>query len=106
MSNSLAIATVTATLSSILTDPVGKAVPDAEALVTMVRPDDSTNGTPDTGANIYLYQVAPNAAWRNADLPTRRPEGRQLAQRPRVALDLHYLVSFYGNEQSLQPQIL
>ena len=106
MSNSLAIATVTATLSSILTDPVGKAVPDAEALVTMARPDGSTDSTPDTGANIYLYQVAPNAAWRNADLPTRRPDGRQLVQRPRVALDLHYLVSFYGNEQSLQPQIL
>lgn len=106
MSNSLAIATVTATLSSILTGPVGKAVPEAEALVTMVRPDDSTNGTPDTGVNIYLYQVSPNAAWRNADLPTRRPDGRQLAQRPRVALDLHYLVSFYGNEQGLQPQIL
>jgi hypothetical protein len=49
--------------------------------------------------------VIPNAAWRNADLPTRRPEG-QLVQRPQVALDLHYLLSFYGNEEQLEPQRL
>ncbi|NIV38805.1 MAG: DUF4255 domain-containing protein, partial [Anaerolineae bacterium] len=43
---------------------------------TMVRPDGSEKGLPKTGVNIYLYQVTPNAAWRNADLPTRSGDGR------------------------------
>src|SRR5215208_37401 len=103
MSNYLAVATVTATLRRVLTTAVG---PDVSgATVTTLRPDDSTNGTPGMGINIYLYQVTPNAAWRNADLPTRREDGR-LVQRPRVALDLQYLLSFYGNEVKYEPQRL
>ncbi len=103
MSNYLAIATVTTTLRRTLTAAVGADV--AGAAVTTLRPDDSTNGMPDRGVNIYLYQVAPNAAWRNADLPTRRDDGG-LVQRPRVALDLLYLLSFYGSEVQLEPQRL
>ena len=104
MSNYLAIATVTATLSRTLAAAIGADVPGAA--VTTLRPDDSTNGTPDPGViNIYLYQVTPNAAWRNADLPTRRDDG-VLVQRPRVALDLQYLLSFHGNEVQLVPQRL
>src|SRR5215208_4057638 len=103
MSNYLAVATVTATLRRVLTTAVG---PDVSgATVTTLRPDDSSNGTPGTGVNVYLYQVTPNAAWRNADLPTRREDGR-LVQRPRVALDLHYLLSFYGDEVKYEPQRL
>lgn len=103
MSNFLAIATVTATLSRVLSAAVGSDVPGAA--ITTLRPDDSTNGAPDTGVNIYLYQVTPNAAWRNADLPTRRDDGR-LVQRPQVALNLQYLLSFHGNEVQLEPQRL
>src|SRR5215218_3320208 len=103
MSNYLAVATVTATLSRALTTAVGTDVPGAT--VTTLRPNDSTNGTPGRGVNIYLYQVTPNAAWRNADLPTRREDG-QLVQRPQVALDLQYLLSFYGEEVQLEPQRL
>ena len=58
---------------------------------------------PTTGVNVFLYQVTPNAAWRNADLPTRRANG-DLIQRPQAALDLHYLLTFYGDESLLQPQ--
>jgi hypothetical protein len=103
MSNFLAVATVTATLSRTLTAAVGTDVPGAA--VTTLRPDDSSNGTPGAGVNIYLYQVTPNAARRNADLPTRGEDGR-LVHRPQVALDLHYLLSFYGNEVQLEPQRL
>lgn len=103
MSNFLAVATVTATLSRALASIVGEDV--LGATVTTLRPDDSTNGTPETGVNVYLYQVTPNAAWRNNDLPTRREDGR-LAQRPRAALDLQYLLSFHGNETQLEPQRL
>ena len=103
MSNYLAIATVTAALSRTLQATIGADVPGA--LVTTVRPDGPSSGVPDTGVNIFLYQVTPNAHWRNNDLPTRRPDGT-LVQRPQVAIDLHYLLSFYGNEADLEPQRL
>jgi Pvc16 N-terminal domain len=103
MSNFLAIATVTATLRQTLQTAVGTDV--AGATVTTLRPDAPENGAAEARVNLYLYQVTPNAAWRNADLPTRNPAGR-LVDRPQVALDLHYLLSFYGNEGDLTPQRL
>lgn len=42
---------------------------------------------------------------RNADLPTRRADG-SLLRRPQVALDLHYLFTFYGQDSSLDQQRL
>ena len=101
MSNFLAIATVTAGLVQILQPAVDTDVPGAD--VTTVRPDGSGSGTPDVGVNLYLFQVTPNAAWRNNDLPTRSSSG-ELVQRTRVALDLHYLLTFYGDEKQLEPQ--
>lgn len=100
MSNYLAIATVTATLGSLLYTAALQDVTDTQVVVNMLRPADIAK---DPGAetnaniNIYLYQVTPNAAYRNSDLPTRRSDGTVL-QRPQVALDLHYIISFYGHE--------
>jgi hypothetical protein len=101
MSNYLAIATVTAALQQILNAPVGNAVGSAK--VGFSRPDASNAATP--LVNIYLYQVTPNAAYRNADLPTRRSDG-SLAQRPLTAFDLHYLFTFHGDDTKLEPQRL
>lgn len=102
MSNHLAIATVTATLRRTLQALVPLDVAGANA--TALRPDASNaSSLPDPGVNIYLYQVTPNVAWRNMDLPTRDTAGR-LVQRPRIALDLHYLFTFYGDELFLEPQ--
>ncbi len=101
MSNFLAIATVTAALRDLLQEGVGTDVPVAR--VTTARPDDTVSGTPETRVNIYLYQVTPNAGWRNADVPTRRADGT-VVQRPQVALDLHYMISFYGDESQLMSQ--
>ncbi len=103
MSNYLAIATVTAALQRTLQSTVGVDVEGAT--VTTVRPESNGSGTPDTGVNLYLYQVTPNAAWRNADLPTRRSDGT-MSLRPQVALDLHYLLTFFGEESQLVPQRL
>jgi hypothetical protein len=103
MSNYLAVATVTATLSRVLQAAVGADVPGAT--VTTARPDTASNGTPAAAVNLYLFQISPNAAWRNADVPTRRPDG-SLVQRPQVALDLHYLLTFLGDETQLEPQRL
>jgi len=103
VSNFLAIATATEVLRQILEDGVKGDVTGAEAKT--VRPNAPVSELPDLGVGIYLYQVTPNAALRNADLPTRRIAG-EAAQRPRVALNLNYLLTFYGNDSRLEPQRL
>jgi hypothetical protein len=95
MSNSLAIATVTATLVHKVLEPAAVAA-GFGATVSTTRPD-TAGGNRAPAVNLYLYQVMPNAAWRNRDLPTRTSDS-QLVQRPRAAIDLHYLITFYGNE--------
>lgn len=102
MSNFLAIATVTATLRQMLLSVVGKDVPGAT--VTTQRLD-AAGGVQGLRVNLYLYQVTPNAALRNEDLPTRRTGG-ELVKHPQVALNLHYLLTFYGDEGNLEPQRL
>lgn len=102
MSNFLAIATVTAALRRTLEGSIGIDLPGA--MVTTQRPEAPGSDT-QAHVNLYLYQVAHNAAKRNDDLPTRRADGG-LVQRPQVALDLYYLLSFYGNENQLEPQRL
>lgn len=97
MSNYLAVATVTATLQRELQSAIGVDVPGATA--TTVRPDAPGHGVPEVGVNIFLYEIAPNAAVRNRDLPTRRNNGQEVVQRPAAALDLHYLMSFYGDDE-------
>jgi hypothetical protein len=101
VSNFLAIATATATLRRELEGPVETEVDGAT--VTMTRPQGQPPQNP--RVNVYLYHVTPNATWRNSDLPTRASDGR-LVERPRAALDLHYILSFYGDEAELEPQRL
>lgn len=102
MSNYLAIATVTAALQQLLQGPVGNAV--SGATVGFSRPAKNGSGK-DVGVNVYLYQVTPNAAFRNADLPTRRADG-SLVRTPLAALDLHYLFTFHGRDDVLDPQLM
>lgn len=97
MSNYLAIATVTAALQQILQGPVKSAVPGAT--VGFSRP----NGAAGPLVNVYLYQITPNAAYRNADLPARRSDAT-VVQKPQAALDLHYLFTFHGDDKNLEPQ--
>ena len=104
MSNALAIAAVTETLVQTLEANLVNASKVQNAWVSSVTPDQKDK-LPDAGVNIFLYQVTPNAAFRNADLPTRGADGA-LLQRPQVALDLHYLFTFYGDEKALEPQRL
>jgi hypothetical protein len=102
MSNALAIASVTATLTSILQSGVTGDVAGAHVIPS--RPDPQAAVRP-PGVNIFLYNVSPNGSLRNDDLPTRRSDGT-LAQRPTAALDLHYLLICYGDEAQYEPQRL
>ncbi|MCK6554660.1 DUF4255 domain-containing protein [Candidatus Binatia bacterium] len=102
MSNALAIATVTTALADTVRTAVQGAVPGAD--VVTGRPDATTAaGTPQRRVHLFLYQVAPNAALSNADLPMRGAD-RRFVQRPRAALDLDYLLAFYGDDAQLEPQ--
>jgi hypothetical protein len=99
MSNALAIATVTTALAQIVRTAVQSVVPGSDVLTE--RPDSAPLGQP--RARLFLYQVSPNGTLRNNDLPTRAANGN-VVKRPTTALDLHYLLAFYGNENDLEPQ--
>lgn len=103
MSNYLAIATVTATLQRTLQQAIQSDVDGAR--VTTARPDGLGSGTPETGVNLYLYHLKRNPAWGNADMPSRQRKG-EMIKRNQIALDLYYLLSFYGNEAELEPHRL
>jgi len=100
VSNALAIATVTAALEQVVRRAAQSEVYGAD--VRVGRPDSSAAGQP-ARIYLYLYQVTPNASLRNVDLPSRDSEGK-LTSRPQAALDLNYLLAFYGDETDLTPE--
>ncbi|MBD2119520.1 DUF4255 domain-containing protein [Trichocoleus sp. FACHB-262] len=102
MSNYLSVATVTATLQRTLQAAVQSDVEGAR--VTTVRPSDIGTGTPETGINLFLYQVITNPALNNMDATPFRSKG--LPTKRQTALDLYYMFTFYGNETELEPQRL
>jgi hypothetical protein len=108
MSNYLGIATVTEALRQLVQSGADDARPGAEAKV--LRPPSTLSGNhpagqPNTFAGVYLYEVTPNAAWRNDETPTRRSDGTLL--RPtRAAFDLSYMISFYGDDNKLEPPMV
>lgn len=102
MSNFFAIGTVTAALEYILRQPITVAVPGS--LVTNDRPA-GPQFAPKVGVNLFCYSVVPNAALRNSDLPTRDSSGN-LTRLPQAAVDLLYLMTGYGDDKVLQPQLL
>jgi hypothetical protein len=103
LSDYRAVAAATRTLQNMLQPAVSAAMPGA--VVRPQRPERVPTVTGPGEVNIYLYQVSANPAFRNLELPVRRADGT-LIRRPQVALDLHYLISFYGDESKLVPQIL
>ncbi|XGW00358.1 MAG: DUF4255 domain-containing protein [Leptolyngbya sp. BL-A-14] len=102
MSNYLAIATITATLQRILQASIQGDVDGAR--VTTLQPRQIGNGTPETGINLFLYHVKRNNAFGNVDTATHRVKANVVKRQ--TALDLHYIVSCYGNETELEPQRL
>jgi hypothetical protein len=102
MSNFRAVATVTATLQSVLQAAIQADVPGAT--VSTLRPGTDTSGAlPTTGLNLFLYQIGQNAHRLNDDLPTRSADGTAV-RRPVAPLELYYLVSCYGDDTKLEPQ--
>ena len=46
--------------------------------------------------NLFLYQIARNAAWSNRDIPQQVKPGETGV--PPLALNLYYLVTAYGRD--------
>lgn len=102
MSNYLAVATVTAIMQRILQSAVQRDID--EVRVTTLQPRNIGNGTPETGINLFLYHVARNPALHNADATPFRSKGTPIKRQ--AAVDLYYMISFYGNDTELIPQRL
>lgn len=104
MSNYLAIATVTATFRELIAQAIQR-VPQLSAgpRVLTGRPKAPEPGF--VGVNLYLYQVVANGALRNKALPTRNQAG-QFIDKPQTALNLDYLLTFYGKGQQQEPERL
>lgn len=96
MSNSLAIAAVTATLRSLFVSVIPTDPELADTIVTTRHPDNARNGQTANQLNAFLYQTNPNAAWRNGDIPSQVMPGE--TKPPALALDLSYLITAYGRE--------
>lgn len=109
MTNALGIAAVTSSIRWVLERAlqVPHPGPVGGAIVTTLRPDrlTDTDLVSSPGINVYCYEVRPNHASNLSDLPTRRPDG-SITQRPTTALDLHYLITCYGEDDSLDSQRL
>lgn len=102
MSNALAIAAVTATLRTILfdalnNDPDMPPNPD----VTVQPPDKAHEDQRIHFINLFLYQVLPNAAWRNMDIPQRVKAGE--TGMPPLALNLYYMLTAYSQDDNVDP---
>lgn len=97
MSNALAIAHVTQALALLIESNLG---PETDMAVKVEPRKPPAEPPAEPTVSVFLYQVTPNTAHRNTDLPTRAADGT-LIKRPAAALDLHFLISAYGDETEL-----
>jgi hypothetical protein len=106
MSDALALAAVTATLRRLLRSKVGQSVNGRQIDVTTINPARFVTATGNDDhilLNLFLYQMLPNAAWRNQSPPGAKPGQTVLAP---LALDLYYLLTAYtaGDELAFETQ--
>lgn len=102
MSNALAVAHVTQALALLIESNLRPEIDMAVSVETRKPPADPPA---DPTITVFLYQVTHNPSMRNHDLPTRASDGT-LLNKPVAALDLHYVISAYGEENELVGQRL
>jgi len=93
MSDSLAIAAVTAALRNLLQAGFDA---DAANVQVITRPPDKVQLTNNNKVNLFLYHSVINTQWRNMDVPWRVKPGER-GHTP-LPLNLHYLVTAYYGE--------
>ncbi|MFI6875340.1 DUF4255 domain-containing protein [Streptomyces sp. NPDC050400] len=97
MSNSLAVAAVTATLRSRLYARLGG------PQVTVAPPNKAPDAAGGDHVNLFLYRADLNPAFRNAD-PPGSPPGE--SPKPVLPLVLHYLLAAYSDDEGMAHQLL
>ncbi len=104
MSSALAIASVTAVLKNLLGNALIRQSTDTgmgDVTITALPPDRISTGAEErTQLNLHLYRLTPNTGWRHTgDVPKAQPDMLPLA------LDLHYLITAYG-ERDFQAEVI
>ena len=99
MSNALGIAAVTAVLKDILNNRAIDAGVGNVAVTTKPPDKLKTDTQEETQLNLFLYQVTPNQGWRNVGQPSVSSDGASHVSNPPLALDLHYLLTAYSDEE-------
>src|SRR4051794_38914453 len=94
MSNTPAIASVTATLQAILTHAIVADSDLADTTVTTLPPGKARDTNTHNQLNVFLYLALPNNTWRNMDIPGQFNRGE--TGLPPLALNLYYLLTAYG----------
>ena len=100
MSNFLAVATATEALRLFI---VRALTPDIPFAVNVISGRPPAEPPAEPTITVFLYQVTPDPHLRNLDEPMRSSDGTLLS-RPVAALDLSYLITFFGDETQLVPQ--
>jgi hypothetical protein len=102
MSNSQAIAAVTATLQAILQQNLIVESDLTDATVTIQPLDKARGSNTNNQLNLFLYMVVRNAAWVTADMPRQVLPGE--IGFPPLPLNLYYLMTAFGrDDDTTQP---
>jgi hypothetical protein len=101
VSNHLALATVTATIGRMVGEALERVA--SPSGIPRVRFGPPTDDPQHLGCTVFLYRVAMSPHLRNTDLATRDESGTYV-ERPHAALDADYLLTFGGDEATLEPQ--
>lgn len=99
MSNSQAIAAVTATLQSILQQGITADTDLNDTTVTIQPLDKARGGNSANQLNLFLYMVSRSAAWVNADMPRQVQPGESAV--PPLPLNLYYLITSFGRDDDV-----
>lgn len=95
MSNSHAIGAVSSSIQDLLEKEMDPAVS-----VSVAPPDVAVTTIAGKRVNLFLYKIDENAQLKNMDLPGRGSPGAY--GRPPLALDLHYLLTAFGETEEDQ----
>ena len=97
MSSPAAVAAATMTIQAILNNGIVADPNLADATVTLLPPDKARVGnTTANQLNLFLYQILPDAGWRNMNIPTQVASGESGV--PPLALSLFYLITAFGRD--------
>jgi hypothetical protein len=96
MSTARAIEAVTLTLRKLIEDAVAAAIPGTS--VTTRPPDRARENVAGHSVNLFLYETALNAAFRNMEVPLQNKPGE--TGRPPLPLNLFYLLTAYSNNDN------